>query len=260
LAFETTTASISRCARESGDGPCMNLVSQSLAEMLYPGENPLGQSLWGIGGRIVGVVADVRARSLAEPPLPAFYLPWAQERPHLLCLVIRTGMGAPQVAADVRRIVHEVYPEQPVQRFATLAQVLDNSVADRRAYAVIATAFAGAMLLLAGLGLCGHLSHVVEERSRDLAIRAALGASSQQQLHLLVRHIVPALVGGISVAMGLVYGSFPFLEPFLFEIDRVDGITWAASALLVTAFTAAAVVLPARRISRLDAATMLRAI
>ena len=114
------------------------------------------------------------------------------------------------------------------------------------------------MLLLSGLGLCGHLSHVVAERARDLAIRSALGASSRQQLHLLVQHIVPALVGGVSIAMLTVYLLFPLVAPFVFEIARFDAIACAVSAVLVTGFTAAAVLLPARRVSRLDAATMLR--
>lgn len=190
--------------------------------------------------------------------MPAFYVPRAQQPSSLVCLLVRTGMGAQHVVADVRRIVQDVYPEQPIERFGTLDQVLDDSVADRRAYAVISSAFAGVMLLLSGVGLCGHLSHVVAERARDLAIRSALGASSRQQLQLLVRHIVPALFGGVTIAMGIVYLLFPLVAPFLFEIDRFDVISCAVSALLVTGFTAAAVLLPARRLSRLDAATMLR--
>jgi predicted permease len=234
------------------------LVSQSLALAAYPGENPLGKPLWGSGARIVGVVADVRARSLWESPMPAYYVPRTHQPSTLICLLVRTRMGAQQVAGDLRRIVRSVYPEQPIERLATLEQVLDDSVTDRRAYAVISGAFAVVMLLLSGLGLCGHLSQVVAERARDLAIRSALGASSRQQLQLLVRHIVPALVAGVSIAMGTVYFLFPLVAPFLFEIGRFDVISCALSALLVTGFTAAAVVLPARRVSRLDAATMLR--
>jgi putative ABC transport system permease protein len=241
------------------EGESVALVSQALAEALYPGENPLGRLLWGVGGRIVGVVADVRARSLAEHPMPAFYVPRAQEPSHLVCVLIRTGMSRGQVAADLYTIVQDIYPEQPIQRFSTLADVLDDSVADRRATAVIAGAFAVAMLLLAGLGLCGHLSHVVAERARDLAIRAALGATPRHQVQLVVRHIVPALVAGVGVAMGAVYLLFPFLAPYLFEVGRVDVIAMAASALLIAILSTVAVVLPARRAARLDAATMLRA-
>jgi ABC-type antimicrobial peptide transport system permease subunit len=86
--------------------------------------------------------------------------------------------GAQQVATDVTRIIGDVYPDQLLQRVITLQEVFDDSVANRRAYAVIASAFAVVMLLLSGLGLGGHLSHVVTERCRELAIRAALGTST----------------------------------------------------------------------------------
>ena len=226
------------------------LVSQSLADLLYPGENPVGRYLEGNSGtRIVGVVADIRARSPLEHPMPAFYWPKALLVSNQSWILVRTGMQAGQVAGDLRRIVHDIYPEQPLWTISTLEQLLDDSVADRRAYAVIASALAGAMLLLCGLGLCGHLSHVVAERARDLAIRSALGASSRQQVRLLVRHVVPALLGGVSMAMAAVYVASPYLAGFLFEIERFDVISCAASALLVSVFTAAAVLLPARGVT-----------
>ena len=236
------------------------LVSESLAKALYPGENPLGKFLEGSSGtQIVGVVADVRSRSLSERPTPAYYWPRGLQTTNQVWILVRSEMGAQQVAADLRQIVREVYPQQPIQRFAALAEVLDDSVADRRVYAVISSAFALAMLLLSGLGLCGHLSHVVAERARDLAIRSALGASVRHQRILLVRHVVPALFGGITVASLTVASLHPLLSPFLFEIDRFDGISLSVSAFLITCFTTAAVLVPARRLSKLDAAATLRA-
>jgi hypothetical protein len=89
------------------------LVSQSLAETLYPGENPVGKFLEGISGtRIVGVVADIRARSLLERPMPAYYWPRALQTTNQLWLMVRTGMAAQQLAADLRQIVGDVYPER----------------------------------------------------------------------------------------------------------------------------------------------------
>jgi hypothetical protein len=235
------------------------IISRSLAEALYPSENPLGKSLEGqYSRRVVGVVGDLRGRSLADPPLPAYYLSRAQNWTYQVFLLVRTSIGPQALGSDVRAIVRAVYPEQPMPPLMTLEQVVNDSVADRRAYAVISGAFAVVMLLLAGGGLAGHLSHVVAERARDLAIRSALGASSRRQVHLLVRHIVPALVGGVSSAILISYLAFPLLAPFLFEIGRFDLLLWAGSVLLVVSFTAVAVLFPARRVSRLDAATVLR--
>lgn len=236
------------------------LVSQSLAAAVYPGVNPLGKELWGSGARIVGVVADVRARSLMERPLPAYYVPRRMQRTYAVCLLVRTGMAGRQVAADLRRLVQAVYPEQPIQRFATMQQVLDDSVSDRRAYAVISSAFGITMLLLSGLGLCGHLSHVVAERRRDLAIRSVLGATPGQQLRLLIRQLLVPLLGGISIAIVSVCLLFPFAAGLLFEIDRFDGVSYAMSALLVSSFTAAAMFVAARRVAKADPAGMLRSV
>ncbi|MEW6322547.1 MAG: ABC transporter permease [Acidobacteriota bacterium] len=237
------------------------VVSQALADALYPGADPLGRFLEGHSGtRIVGVVADVRARSLLQPPTPAFYWPRALQTTNQLWLVVRTTMQEAQVAADLRRIVEGVYPGQPVQRLATLQRILDDTVSDRRAYAVIAGAFAAILLVLTGLGLSGHLSHVVAERSRDVAIRSALGASSRQRVQPLVRHVAQALAGGVVLAPALAYLSFPFVEPFVFGIDRADTASWTAGALVVTLVTVAALAVPAARALKLDAAAVLKSL
>jgi hypothetical protein len=239
----------------------VTVVSQSLAEALYPEQDPVGRFLEGhSGARIVGVVADVRTRSLLQRPTPAYYWPRALQTSNQLWVLVRTAAPGQQVLTDLRRIVQDVYPGQPLQRFATLDEILDGSVSDRRAHAVIAGAFAAVMLLLSGLGLCGHLSHVVAERAREVAIRSALGASPAQQLHPLVRHIGAALVTGVGAATALAYLLFPFLAPFLFGIERADVVSWAVGALLVAGFTAAAIVVPATRVLKLDAAAVLRSL
>jgi hypothetical protein len=239
------------------------LVSESLARALSPDANPLGKPLYAtgvtLGTTIVGVVGDVHDRSLLERPMPAFYLPRTQVASSRVFLLIRVQSEGRQLAADLRQIVGEVYPEQPIQRIDTLEQIVGESVAGRRASAVIVGTFATVMLLLAGLGLCGHLWHVMQERARNFAIRSALGASSRHQLRLLIQDIVPALIGGVSVAMVAVYSCFPLVAPFLFEIRRLDPISYGAGALLVIDFTAAALLVPGRRLSRIDAATILRA-
>jgi ABC-type antimicrobial peptide transport system permease subunit len=99
----------------------------------------------------------------------------------------------------------------------------------------------------------------VAERTRELAIRSALGASSRQQVRDLVRYIVPALAGGAAAAALAIYLAFPFAAPFLFQVERIDPLAWTVGALLVAVFSAAAIVIPARRMIRLDAAAALRA-
>jgi putative ABC transport system permease protein len=240
-------------------GTWVTVVSRSLAEKLYPGENPIGRFLEGTSGsRIVGVVADVRARSLLEPPLPAYYWPRGLIATTKVCVLVRANGGEQQVEADLRRIIRDLYDGQPLDWFSPLSQVVSDSVADRRAYSVIALALAVVMLVLAGAGVCGHLSHVVAERSRELAIRCALGASSRQQLRVTVDSIVPAIVGGLCVAMAVVYLAHSALAPFLFGVGRLDVASVAVAIALIAVCAAGAVIVPARRIARLDPAVMLK--
>ena len=162
-------------------------------------------------------------------------------------------MAAERVEADVRRIVREVYPLQPVQRFATVEDIVNDSIADRRAYGKIASAFAIGMLLLAGIGLCGHLTHLVTERS----IRSALGASLSNQRWLLVAHLIPSLVVGLVLSIVAAYLLFSLINPFLYEVPRLEPVSCLVSAIFVLGFTASAIIVPAARMTRLSPALML---
>lgn len=172
--------------------------------------------------------------------------------------MLRTSMAREQVSADVGRIIRQVYPEQPYKGIATLDEIVGASVSDRRAYAFIATTFGIAMLLLCALGLSGHLSHVVTERSRDLAIRSALGASLGLRLALLIRHVTLALTSGVVIAVAAVSLAYPVVKRFLFEIGRFDFVSVFISVIVVTTLTAVALAFPARRLTKTDIATELR--
>lgn len=234
------------------------LVSQLLAEALYPGTNPVGQMLPGGAGRIIGVVANVRGRSPVEPPMPALYVPRSQERSPNFYLLMTARADTPQLAADLRRILRDVYPGQPS---VTGDDTEPDLRSEHRGPARLRSPRRWVCrrdALLSGLGLCGHLSHVVAERSRELAIRCALGSSPGRQVAHLVRHVVTALMAGVVVALLLVYLSFPLLAPFLFEVPRLDAAVWVTSFLLVTAFTGVALLVPVHRLMRLETALTLR--
>lgn len=245
---------------DSVDPAWPTVISQSLAEALYPGEDPIGKSLEGSSGsRIVGVVADVRARSLLEKGLPALYRPRSRQVTTIFWILVRSGADAEQVARDMRHTAAAAYPDQHFQRFSTLADVLDESVADQRVYAVISATFALSMLVLSGLGLSGHLSHIVATRARDLAVRSALGASTAHQRDALLAHVVPSCLAGVVIAVALTYSARPWLEPLLFEVGTFDPLSIVASGFWVVLVTACAVIAPLIRVLRIDVARVLSA-
>lgn len=243
---------------DSSDRDWPTVVSQSLADALYPDEDPIGKFLEGTSSsRIVGVVADVRARSLLKTGLPALYRPRSRQATSTFWIMVRSAATAELIASDMRQIVAAAYPGQLFHRFSTFATVVDDSVADQRIYALISAAFAFAMLSLSGLGLCGHLIHVVATRAKDLAVKSALGASAVHQCNALLAQIVPPCLAGVVIAVVIAYCAGPWLEPFLFDVRSFDPTSVAVAVFWVALIAACAIIGPLRRTLRIDVARTL---
>ena len=237
------------------------IVSQSYGRLAFEGRNPLGERLDLDETKpvIVGVVGDVRHKSVKEPPAPAFYLPRTQDVNVVICLVVRTRIDPTATAAAIRTVVHALSPAQPVERITTLGGIVDETTAGDRFYAVTTGGFGGIGLLLAVAGLVGVVRRSVTERTRELAIRNALGADGR----LLVRQTVtqelrPVLAGTLLGLIGAFWLS-RLLQRFLFEVSPLDPWAYAVASLLLVAAALVGCYIPARRITRIDPATALRA-
>lgn len=235
------------------------VISQSLADALYPGENAVGRLLQGqSGSRIIGVVNDLRSRSLVERPLPTYYWPRSLQTTGRFWLVVRSRAHEATVVADLSGALAAVFPDHPVPRFTTLSRVVADSVAEPRAYAIMSVVFAGVMLLAAAMGVYGYVSQFLAERTRDFAIRSAIGATPSHVVRMLVLQLAPPLLLGVSTAIGAVALLFPLLSPYVFEINRVDPIASAICVLVVTTATATAATGPLRRMMRRSIGSLLR--
>ena len=237
--------------------PLKLIVNQALVDRFLPGENPLGQRLgifWGqtLVGEIVGVVGNVRYRSLAEQDEPTFYWPEAQ-RPHSnMHLVVRTeGRPADWVGA-VRGAVRSVDPSVPVAAVETLTEVVSLASSRTRFSLVLLGAFAGIALLLAAVGLFGVMAYSVAQRTQEIGVRMALGAKPGGIIGMVLRDgMVLALMGlalGATAAIGLVR----FIATQLYGVKPNDVPTFAGVALVLLATALVAVILPARRASRIE--------
>jgi len=237
------------------------IVSQSYGRLAFEGRNPLGERLDLDETKpvIVGVVGDVRHKSAKEPPAPAYYLPRTQDLNVVICLVVRTRTDPTATAAAIRAVVHALAPAQPVERITTLGGIVDETTAGDRFYAVTTGAFGGIALLLAVAGLVGVVRRGVTERTRELAIRTAIGADGRMLVRrTIAQELKPVLAGTVLGLIGAFWLS-RLLQRFLFEVSPLDPWAYAVAALLLVTAAFVGCYIPARRITRIDPATALRA-
>jgi putative ABC transport system permease protein len=210
---------------------------------------------------IVGVVRDVRESGYEYTGKAAVYLPFEQI-PGMWALpehlVARTSVDPASLATAVRRVIAQVDPEQPVSAVATMDEIVDRSVADRRQQMTLLTAFAALALLLASLGLYGLLAYTVTQRSREIGLRMALGAGASRVVGMVVLRGIALSAAGLLlglIASRLLAGA---MSGILYGVAATDPGTYAAVSLLLCAVAAAASYLPARRAVRIDPIAVLR--
>ena len=238
------------------------IVNRTLGQRFFAGQDPVGRRVWvggGIGAAtVVGLVGDVRHRSLSARPRAELYVPFRQY-PHGGMTVVVRGSSDP--AALVRLVKDEVYAidrGQPINSLATLPELLHGSVAPQRFNLMLLGGFAVLALLLAGVGVYGVIAYAVGRRTREIGIRLALGAASREIRRTV---ILPSIgLAAVGVAVGslgawLIGRALP-LE--LYEVSPHDPLTFAvvAGILLIAAWAACAI--PARRAARLDPLIALR--
>jgi putative ABC transport system permease protein len=250
--------------RDRAGAPRVALVSESLARRRLPGTDPIGQRMRiGDGAlyTIVGVVGDVRQMSLALADTEAVYTTAAQWRfaDDAMSLVVRARGDAAALAPAVRQAIWSVDEDQPIARVATMADLLAASAAERRFVLILFGAFALTALALAAAGIFGVLAGSVAEQTREIGVRAALGASRGSIVGLVVRQGV-ALTGlGAVIGLAGAAAASPAIGALLFGVSRLDGFTYVSVVVLLFAVSAVACGMPAWRAARVDPAATLRA-
>ena len=236
------------------------LVSEQLVSAVFPNEEPIGKRLVLAMGNdqweIIGIVGDIRDRSLAGPPLAAMYLPTRQTARNNL--VIRNGENPLSLAGAVRREVQAIDPDQPVAAVRTMNDWIDTSVAGPRYRTMLLAIFAGVALLLASTGIYGVMSYSVAQRTHEIGVRMALGARRWDVLKLVIRQGMVLVV--IGVILGL-FGAFALtrvMSSLVFGVTTKDPVTFAAVALVLTLVALIACYIPARRATKVDPLVALR--
>ena len=239
------------------------IVSEDYGRLLVGDRSPLGQRVVveenKPAAEIVGVVEDVRYQEVVRDPLPAFYIPRGQWPTDQISLLVRPQPGMEASVADgLRAVVRDLDHQQPVEGLTSLDEIIRQTTADRRLYAVVTTAFAIVAVLLTVGGLFGVVSRAVSERRREIAIRMALGADSRTVVRLILTYgLLPVAVGAVVGLGGALWGS-GVLRTFLFGVAPTDPLTYVAAFVLVLVVAALACAIPARRALSMQAAAVLR--
>ncbi|HZD50916.1 MAG TPA: ABC transporter permease [Silvibacterium sp.] len=237
--------------------PLVALVNQTAARAWWPGEDPVGKRVQ-VGFKkkwitIVGVIADARTESLADAGIPQVYLDiYQQNLTKDLAFFLRGQIDPNAISAQVRTQIQAVDPELPVFHAQTLDDVLSASLSVRRFSMEMVALFAGTALLLAGLGIYGTISFLVNEQSREIAIRFALGAQRSDILRMVLHQGLT--LAGAGAGVGLV-GAFivsHLMAGLLYGVSPYDLSTFAGVTAVLTAVAIAASYIPALRAMRLD--------
>jgi putative ABC transport system permease protein len=237
------------------------IVSESAAQQFWPGGDPIGQRIhvmFSPDVTIVGIAGDVHHNGLDLPSYPHIYLSHNQEPWSSVSLVVRTAVTPTELAPAVRERMRAADPELPIS-VRTMTDVMSASVGRPRLYAAMTTVFGSVALLLALVGIFGVVSYVAAQRTREIGVRMALGAQRREILMLVVGQGMRPIAVGIGVGVLTAIGLTRFMATLLFRVTPLDPFTFAVVTTLLCVVALVACWIPARRATRVDPLTSLRA-
>jgi putative ABC transport system permease protein len=280
-------------SRDRAGSPRVVVVNRAFASRYFPGGSAIGRRVVvqirdQVEAEIVGVVGDVRHQGLTSEPKPAVFSLHAQVPGYITSLVVRTdgdplnsqtlppatlaeSLGLRQVgfargspnrlahAAAIRRAIHDVDPTQAVSGVGSIEQDVDRVLARPRLQAVLVSCFAGIAVVLAVIGLYGLIAYVVSQRTHEIGIRLALGATRAQVFGELFGQ--GARLVGVGLALGVAgaIGLREVVASFVFGVTSGDPVTYAIAMVTFAVVAIVAVVIPARRAARVEPVIALRA-
>jgi putative ABC transport system permease protein len=258
--------------RDGAGTPGVVVINQSMARIFWPGSDPLNDQILigkGLGPsfeeparQVIGVVSDIRDQSLDHDAEPEVYVPAAQVSDARMvngsvAWVIRTHAAAPSLDSSIQAELRQA-TGQPVAAVRSMEEIMVQSTARQDFNMLLMSIFGGSALLLAAIGIYGLLSYSVQQRTRELGIRLALGAKSSGVRNMVVLQGMRLALTGVGIGIVAAFGLTRFIASFLFGVKAWDPVAFTLTPLLLSAVAFIAVWVPARRASRVDPMRSLR--
>ncbi|HEV8366366.1 MAG TPA: ABC transporter permease [Pyrinomonadaceae bacterium] len=248
--------------RDTASSPAVVVINESMARQIAPSGEAIGKRIkHGFKARIaevVGVVGDVKYAGLDKETKPEMYAPFAQGSWPFLRLVVRSKSDPLSLAAEIRGEVQSIDKDQPVDKITTMRSVMNSSIRPRRFYMQLLGSFAGMAFILASIGIYGLVSYSVAQRTREIGIRMALGASRSHVLRLVLTEGFGLTVVGLVLGLAGAFASTRVLRNLLFEVGPTDPFTFIAVSLSLLVVALLACYIPARRATKVDPLVALR--
>jgi putative ABC transport system permease protein len=248
--------------RDAAGAPSVFIINETLARRCWPNEDPLGKRIrynsadpW---GEIVGVVEDVKFDGLHLASTPHLFEPYQQNAWSFLVVTIRSPLDQSTLLAAVQREVKALDPNLPVSNVRMMEEVVAQSLAIRRFVLLLFGFFAGLALLLATVGIYGVLTTSVSQRTRELGVRIALGATARDVGRLIVGQGLKLVLSGIVIGLISAFVLQRVIRKLLFGVSPTDPLTFIVIAFLLIAVALLASWIPARRATKVDPLTALR--
>ena len=243
------------------------VINKTAADLYYPDTDPIGRRVradisWGFedepGRTIVGIVGDVRARSATAEPMPALYVPNAQFAAGSMYVSMRLADGVESLMPDTRSAIAAMDPELAITNVDRIEAVIDRELAPNRFYATLLAAFSLLALVLAAVGLYGVVAYIVTRRTREIGIRIALGAASEDVVGLVLRQGVRPAMAGIAVGLIVAAAGSEVLSSLLYGVTPHDPLTLVGVTSILCLVVLTATLIPARHASRIPPSSALR--
>jgi putative ABC transport system permease protein len=239
------------------------VINETLARKYFLGQNPIGQRLiinWEpkVADEIVGVVGDVKETALAEEANPAIYWPHPREPYQFMNFVLRAAIDPATLSAAAVKEIHALDPDQPVADIRTLDQVVAKSIARPRFNTLLLAIFAGVALVLASVGIYGVMNYSATQRTHEVGIRMALGATRADIMRLVVGNGMMLTLTGIVVGLLASWALTRVMATLLFGVTATDLPTFIGVSAVLAAVAFIANYIPARKATRVNPLIALR--